>query len=813
MNFTEQQLKAINCESKRVLLLACAGSGKTSVIVGRIEKLIDSGVEPEQILALTFSNKAAKEMKTRIRKLNISYVSKMNVKTFHSFGLEMVNSFYNTLGFSKKVDIVLREEASKIFKDIFKKRNENVIEGTDILSYIHQTKSLEDYIKQPYLEEVAKEYGDELKRRNSVDMDDMIYLPIQLLKQFPNIKKALCERYKYIFVDEYQDTNSAQNTLLNCLTDEYTNLFLVGDDDQAIYEWRGARPQYIFDKAKDPSFECLKLEKNFRSQGYIIDVANRLININKKRIEKEIQKNRQDTLRPIFKRQSNEIDESNWVAEQIVELIKSNRFNASDIAVISRNNNQLASIKDAFKQHNLNYDTLDVDESSKYSRFIRVLKSICNLSSSVDLSEALNYPNRCFDKYTFEEAKNAYCDIYGQDLSFDTLTWINNIYLSEASFDGDFNFRKRFSLITKLHEAKDWSSTEIIAFIINYLKNEGFDRTEPEQFSYAVQAFDIARNYEEVFGRTSLSIFVDHLIMSYENNDADTGIDVDAVNVLTMHRSKGLEFKVVFIVGVQVGIIPNDYFIETEYEVECERRLLYVAITRSKELLYISSYKDPLGGSLTKPFVYGFLREIPTVYFENTPNISLLREKMPPKEPVIGTKGTKEDATKIIKFLERNVVTDEDLADDEVTSIESSQYTEIIKSEILLGNNIHIPRDKFVVIIGACEIKPSVMQKILKVNSFSKDQYEIYDYVGKGFKISKYLNNTHCIAIILGPQAHRIEGVDGNSLKGKLIAEEGAPFTIDLITKRITKNNLQDAISKIKWNYYVTQRNDITKIR
>ena len=809
MKFTDQQLEAINCESKRILVLACAGSGKTSVIVGRIEKLKDSGVNPEQILALTFSNKAAKEMKARIRKLNFTYGSKINVKTFHSFGLELINSYLNTLGFSKKVDIVLRDESAKIIKDIFKKRNENAIEGTDILSYIHQTKSLEDYLKQPYLEEIAKEYGNELKSRNAVDMDDMIYLPIQLLKEFPNVKKAVCERYKYIFVDEYQDTNSAQNTLLDYITDDETNLFLVGDDDQAIYEWRGARPQYILDKAKDPSFQCLKLEKNFRSQGYIIDVANRLIGINKKRVEKEIKKDRPDSLKPIFKRTYSEAEESNWVAEQIVELIKSNRFNPSDIAIIFRNNKQLDSIKEAFKKHNINYETLDVDESSKYSRFIRVLKSICDLNSTVDLSEALNYPNRCFDKYSFEEAKNAYCDIYGQDLSFDTLTWINKIYLSEVSFDGDYSFRKRYSLITQLHEAKDWSATEIIAFIINYFKNEGYDKTEAEQFSYAVQAFDIAKNYEEVFGKTSLTKFVDHLIMSYENNDADTGTDVDAVNVLTMHRSKGLEFKVVFIIGAQVGIIPNDYFIETEYEVECERRLFYVAITRTKELLYISSFKDPLGGSLTNPFVHGFLQEIPTVYFGIVPNVALLREKLPPKEPVVNTKGTKEDATSIIKTLEDNVVSDNDLVEEEPKAEELDKDTEIIKSEILLGKNIEIPRDKFIVIIGACQIKLDVMQKILKVNSFPKGQYEIYDYDGRGFKITKYLNNSHCIGIILGPQAHKLEGVDGNSLKGKLIAEMGAPFTVDLIEKRITKHSLQEALIKIKWNYHLTSQNDV----
>lgn len=803
MKYTSQQLEAINCTSKRILVLACAGSGKTSVIIGRIDKLKNEGVNPEQILALTFSNKAAKEMKDRIRKLDFSYGSKINVKTFHSFGLEIINSYFNTLGFTKRVSIALRDEASKIIKDIFKKRNESQIEGTDIFSYIHKTKSLEDYLSTPYLEEIAKEYAAELKSRDMVDMDDMIYLPVCLLREYPNIQRSIFEKYKYVFVDEYQDTNSAQNTLMDCIINNETNLFLVGDDDQSIYEWRGARPQYILEKSLDTSFTCLKLEKNFRSQGLIIDIANRVIGLNNKRVVKSIQKDRPDSFKPIFKRNYGEEDEAKWVAEQIANLIKSNRFNPSDIAVIYRNNKQLDSLKRSFEINNINYESLDIDESSKYSRFIRVLKSISNLNSVVDLSEALNYPNRCFDNFSFEEAKNAYCDLYGQDLSFEPLEWINKIYLSDVSFDGDYQFRKRYSLITKLHEAKTWSSTETIAFIINFLKSEGYDKTEQEQYSYAVQAFDIAKNYEEAFGKTPLSKFVDHLIMSYENNDAELGINVDAVNVLTMHRSKGLEFKVVFIIGIQVGVFPNDFFIEDEYQLECERRLFYVALTRAKEMLYLSSNRDPLGGSSKNPVItHGFIAEIPQVYFGETPTITLLRDRLPSKETVETTKATDSDATKIITTLASTTIdAKEELGED-------SEENTCIKNDALVLNNIVIPQDKFIVIVGALDLKVNVAQAILKSNSFLKDQFEIFDYSGKGFKLNKYFCNSRCIGIILGPQAHKIEGIDTKSLKSKLIAEEGYPFTVDLINKHITKSSLQEAIAKIKWNYVLTTQSN-----
>ena len=302
VNFTEQQLRAVNSTFKKNLVLACAGSGKTSVIVGRVDYLKQKGINPEQILALTFSNKAAKEMKERIRKNDVNFGRKVNVKTFHSFGLEIINSYFNTLGFTEKVSIAMKEDCNTIIKDIYKKRNEKAIDGNDIFEYIHSFKSFENYVKQPYFEEIVKLYCNALKEKNMVDMDDMIYLPVLLLKEYENIRTAICQKYKCIFVDEYQDTNTAQNLLLDYVTCDETDLFLVGDDDQAIYEWRGARPDFILKKSEDPAYHCLKLETNFRSQGEIISLANRLISINKKRVRKSIDKHRKSIVKPMYKR-------------------------------------------------------------------------------------------------------------------------------------------------------------------------------------------------------------------------------------------------------------------------------------------------------------------------------------------------------------------------------------------------------------------------------------------------------------------------------------------------------------------------------
>lgn len=806
MEFTKQQLAAIESNDKRILVLACAGSGKTSVIIGRIERLIDDGINPQQILALTFSNKAAKEMKDRLRRKSVECGIRINVKTFHAFGLEIINSYYNTLGFTNKVEICLKDESSKIIKDIYKRRNEKIIDGNDIYSYIHEVKTSSNYVAQPSLDIIFGEYEKQLKIKNKVDMDDMLYLPIKLLNEYNNIKTAIQEKYQYIFVDEYQDTSYIQNILLDKLVGEKTNLFMVGDDDQAIYEWRGARPDYILEKSYDKNYTCIKLEKNFRSQGAIISLANRIINVNKKRVSKSIDQQRQDGNKPIFKRLKSEYDEANWVASQIDNLIKTNRFNASDIAIIYRNNKQVEPIKKALSDKKINYESLDIDDTSKYTRFIRFLKSVNDLSSITDLSDALNFPTRCFDNFIYQEAKNKYCDVYGQDCNYDPLTWIDKIYLSNISFENDKELRERYALITQLHESRNFSCTEIIAFIISYLERNNYYISAYEQYECALQSFDIAKNYEEVYGTTSLNNFLEHLIMSYENNDVSAGENVEAVNILTIHRAKGLEFKVVFIIGVQVGIFPNDFFVETEYQLECERRLFYVAITRAKELLFLSSYKDPLGGSFDNPIIrHGFIAEIPSAYFGDSFTKEELVEKFPEKEGRENTKATDVVAKNIINNLERNEIKEEistpTINDNNQINIDNIEQN--LKESILLSKNIDIPSDRFIVIVGALDVKINVAQAILKENMFTKNQVEFYDYDGKGFKVNKYFCNPKCIGIILGPQAHKMEDIDARSLKGKLINEEGFPFSVDLINKHISKSSLQEAIVKIKWNYHL----------
>lgn len=292
----------------------------------------------------------------------------------------------------------------------------------------------------------------------------------------------------------------------------------------------------------------------------------------------------------------------------------------------------------------------------------------------------------------------------------------------------------------------------------------------------------------------------------------------NAVNLLTMYRAKGLEFKVVFIVGVQVGILPNDYFIHTEEDLEAQRRLFYVAITRAKDLLFLTSFKDPFGADVRSSIVtHGFMAEIPKALLSDGQHFEKILSALPQREEV-------EQAQPICEIVEKtitNTVEDISAALSEPQDIEKdvskrfcdigeeqlndNRYSELL---VALSREIEIPSKNFVVVIGALDIKLNIFQAIMKANGFSKQQYELFDYDGKGFKLSKYFNNSRCIGILLGPEAHRIEGVDAASLKGKIMSTEGYPYLVDLIDQHITKTSLQRAIVKIKWNFERT--NDTT---
>jgi len=845
MVLTEQQQAVVESEAQRIVVLSCAGSGKTTVISLRIARLWDSGIDPAQILSLTFSNKASQEMKRRICKEDKSLGLGTNVRTFHAFGLDLIRRNSSALGFFDQIRIAKRSDIQKILHDIAVRKENALLEGDHVLSYIKKCKSFEPIPHDKELDAVFSEYCAALKSKCLIDMEDMIWLAVNYLKDHQTARQQISKQYRYIFVDEYQDTNEAQNKLLGLLINDTTNVCLVGDDDQAIYEWRGAKPRYIRQFAQSDRYELLKLECNFRSQAGIIDIANTLISHNQERVSKEIRAQRNFTFKPVYARFSTQAAEAEFVAKKIAELVAEGKYSPSDIAVLYRVNDQAAIIQSMLKARGIEYDTLELDENAQYSQFIDVLQSIVSLQSTTDLSDALNFPERCFDRFIFNDAKSAYCDVYGQECNYSTLEWLDKLYLSDVQFENCTEFRDRYGLITQLHQVcNTWSPSQIIATYLAFMEKKQYNVRFPDKYHFVLQTYDIAKSYEESYQDRSLTEFLYQLSMSIAAQDTARSVNLEAVNLLTMHRSKGLEFKVVFIVGVQCGIIPNEYFVRSENDLEADRRLLYVAITRAKDLLFISSFKDPFGSDGSSKYVkHGFLAEVPKFSFADIDSVEEIISQLPDKS--LGDeadadfeKPTTENLTETIAYTTSSLKTElseiQDVSDTpdlqepepaatgvtaepETTyasqaestaprglkDLTEDQVDSFMELSIALSHEIAIPENNFIVIIGATDIKTKVVKALLKANSVPN--YELYDYEGKGFNLNKYFNNFRCVGIVLGPEAHKIEGVDARSLKGKLLSTPGYPYMVDLIDRHITKTSLQEAIAKIKWNFSRSQ--------
>ena len=605
--YTAEQKEVINSDKKRLLVMSCAGSGKTATIIGRIDRLIKDGIPASAILVLSFSNKSADDIREKLEHGLCESIACTNVtvQTFHSFGLDLIKKYHEELGYDKKIVIATDNERKNIIKTICTEAEQHSANAENYLLYIRNKKNFEtadnSYVDAQN-EPMFHEYMRLMKEKSMVDMDDLIYLPIELMRLFPNVQREVTEIYRYIFVDEYQDTNEAQNRLLDAITNKDSYLCLVGDDDQAIYEWRGAKPQYIRDKAVSGEYTVLKLQKNFRSQKSIIEVADRIIQNNKDRVPKRIVSDIPAEMLPYFKQFKTAEEEATFVAQKIQELVASKRFNYKDIAVLYRAERQLEPIREVLEKDSIEYEVNKEDNNFQYSKFVAVLKAIVNWDSYENIVAAVNFPTPCLDKFVLQDAKETYNRETGNTEDFAPVEWLEKIYESSVLYDEDCEtFRSRYRVITQLRMAQNWSAKQAIAYLIEQYypdyDSEQARKKETRELQYVRQTFDLACTFEESMGPQSLHDFVLQLSEVIGRNDYDALLGSNAVTLMTIHRSKGLEYKVVFIVGLQVGVFPNDFFIKMQKDLEAERRLFYVAVTRAKNLLFLSSYNVPLFGA------------------------------------------------------------------------------------------------------------------------------------------------------------------------------------------------------------------------
>ncbi len=824
--YTEEQQSVINSDHKRLLVMSCAGSGKTATIIGRIRRLIAEGVPSSAVLVLSFSNKSADDIRSKLD-LDIPGV-KITVRTFHSFGYDIIKQYHDALGYGKKIMIAMDGERSGLIKTICNNNFLSSVNTTDCLKYIRDKKSFEKVEKQgifSQFEVVLQEYTRLLAEKGMVDMEDLIYLPIKLLNQNQNIRQEITSLYRYIFVDEYQDTNEAQNKMLDAMTAKDSYLCLVGDDDQAIYEWRGAKPQYIRDKACSSEYKVLKLQKNFRSQQAIVNIANRIIHQNTERVEKDIEAANPLEVMPCFNKFSSRQDEADFVARKIHELVESRRFRYKDIAILYRNNQQLEPIRAALEQRKIKYVVNKEENDFQYSKFVAVLKAIVDWDSYENIVTAINFPTRCFDRFVLQDAQNVYNRETGNTQEFSPIEWLDRIYMSSVLYDESCEtFRNRYRIIVQLRMAKTWSAKQAIAYLIEQYypdyDSPNAQKNETQEFQYVRQTFDLACTFEETMGPQSLKDFVLMLCQIIGRNEVDALLGSDAVTLMTIHRSKGLEYKAVFIVGVQVGVFPDDHFIKSKSDLEAERRLFYVAVTRAKNLLFLSAYDDPLCGPKDKtghllihPIVkHGFMAEIPEVLRAGQQVTSAVLEKYPIYQDVERQKPSAASVaetliSKIDTQDEQTIIADiagdnehfrlTDLSEDMFKKYRNQVYELALQSQYIIPDNL------FIVVIGDRALNDTTAKQIVKANGFKN--CEFYGYHGEnGFNANRLYQNQRCIGIIMGPVAHKLPSVGERSLK-ELLKQEGFPYTVDLIDEKITKQTLKDALIKIKWAYFKEQ--------
>lgn len=590
-NLNNKQKEAVLKTEGPTLVLAGAGSGKTKVLTTKIAYLVqEKNVNPSSILAITFTNKAAKEMKNRISAMIGPLAYQMQISTFHSFGLTILKKHYDKVGLEKNFTILDSEDSLSVIKKILKENNydpkfynprvirnkissaKNELVSPDQLSKFSASE-LDEVVVMVY-----RQYQDKLLINNSVDFDDLLTLPIILFNDYKEVLKSYQEQYKYILVDEYQDTNHVQYILTKMLSAKYKNICVVGDGDQSIYSFRGANYRNIFNFENDyKDVKTILLEQNYRSTQNILDAANCVIKNNKKRKDKNLwtDNNQGDKIK--FKKCQNEKDEANYVMNEIKKLI-SQGVSREDIAILYRTNAQSRNLEEVLLKENIPYKVIGsfyFYNRKEIKDLISYLKLIYNPDDDVSLTRIINVPKRKIGTKTIENIISKANDL-------------NTSMFNAIDSGKELEFKK---LILELQEKTDnLSLTELVELILD--KTGIKQELEKEETLESVARLEnleefksITKNFEDRYGLISLEEFLNEisLVSDIEEHKDQT----DVITLMTIHSAKGLEFKYVFLVGLEEGVFPHSRSLYDEEELEEERRLCYVAITRAREKLWL----------------------------------------------------------------------------------------------------------------------------------------------------------------------------------------------------------------------------------
>lgn len=613
MTLNDKQLEAVKHMEGPCLVLAGAGSGKTRVLTERIVNLIDNGVSPYNILAITFTNKAAKEMRTRVENKLGYETNSIFIGTFHSFGLRILRENYVDIGYTSNITILDTDDVKAIVKRILKQNGYDPAkyEIRTIINKISSAKndgiSPNEYSKL-FLNDldiviglVYKEYTKLLKDNNSVDFDDLLLKPVELFKKNKSILEKYQERFKYILVDEYQDTNGIQYELCKLLAGKYKNIFVVGDANQSIYSFRNADYRNILNFERDyKNAKVILLEENYRSTNNILKAANSVIKNNSEGKKLNLWSSKSDGELITYVRCEDEIKEANYVITKIKELVQQG-YKYSDMAVLYRTNAQSRVVEDAFVRNNIPHNIIGsyyFYNRKEIKDLIAYLKLIYNPNDSVSLERIINVPKRGIGTKSIENLRNKATS--------------NNMSMFDAIDSGkELEFKniilklQEFSLNNNLSDLIEEVLT-ITGIRMEYELNKSL---ENEAKVENLNEFKTVALMFEESGIYDLQTFLENIALVSDRGQYNN--DGDEVSIMTLHSAKGLEFNIVFLLGMEEGLFPHNRSFDSLSDLEEERRLCYVGITRAKEKLYLLNARlRTIFGKTSGTIESRFVREI-----------------------------------------------------------------------------------------------------------------------------------------------------------------------------------------------------------
>ena len=654
-NLNDKQKEAVLATEGPCLVIAGAGSGKTKVLTHKIAYLIEEKqIKPWNILAITFTNKAANEMKERITNLIGENANEMWIGTFHSICIRILRKYIDRIGFNSDFIIFDTSDQKTLAKQCIKSLNldDKIFTDRGVISEISNAKNemltpmqyklrTNNEMRKEKIAEVYDMYQRKLKENNALDFDDIINYTIQILTENPDALEYYSEKFKYVLVDEYQDTNKAQFTLITLLSGRYGNITVVGDNDQGIYSFRGADITNILNFEKDfPGTKIIKLEQNYRSTKAILDAANAVIKHNEKKYEKNLWTEKEGGKLPCIARLDNEYEEANYIVEQINRLKREEYYKYSDFAVLYRMNAQSRSIEDIFRRENIPYKMiggLKFYERKEIKDTIAYLRLIHNQADNLSLQRIINEPKRGIGSTSMEKIESI-----GAANNISMYNVIKNA--EQYGLNKVFvNSREFINTIEDLASKKDkMLISELIKEVLN---KTGYTRAlELENTAQAESRIEninefltVAMEFEEENAENSLAEFLESITLS---SDIDGMEETDdSVTLMTLHSAKGLEFPVVFLIGMEEGLFPSYRSIGEQRELEEERRLCYVGITRAREYLFLTCAKQrTIFGSTTFNKISRFIEEIPKELLEGADELTKPKKTLEKTEWQYGSK-------------------------------------------------------------------------------------------------------------------------------------------------------------------------------